>query len=163
MDDILVKTREQSHLIPDLEETFATLRGSGMQLNPAKCTFGVKNEKFLGIMVTEKGIEVNPGKIATVMEMPSPKNVRDVQRLNGKIVALTRFISRSVHRSHPFFQVFRKAQKFGWDNKCEQAFLSLKNHLANLPILSKPEAGENLWVYLSATKNYVSSVLICEE
>ncbi|XP_073014631.1 uncharacterized protein [Primulina eburnea] len=97
------------------------------------------------------------------MDMPSPQSTRDVQKLTGRIVALSRFISRSAHRSYPFFQVLRKAQKFGWDDKCEHAFQDLKKHLANLPILAKPEPGEKLWVYLSATEFAVSSVLIKEE
>ncbi|XP_075489600.1 uncharacterized protein LOC142528436 [Primulina tabacum] len=93
------------------------------------------------------------------MDMPSPQSVRDVQKLTGRIAAL----SRSAHRSYPFFQVLRKAQKFGWDDKCEQTFQDLKKHLAELPILGKPEPGEKLWVYLSATEFAVSSVLVREE
>ncbi|XP_075475638.1 uncharacterized protein LOC142508094 [Primulina tabacum] len=86
------------------------------------------------------------------MDIPSPQSVRDVQKLTGRIATLSRFISRSAHRSYPFFQVLRKAQKFGWDEKCEQAFQDLKKHLAELPILAKPEPGEKLWIYLSATE-----------
>ncbi|XP_075500187.1 uncharacterized protein LOC142538772 [Primulina tabacum] len=119
--------------------------------------------KFLGFMVTDRGIEVNPEKIKAIMDMPSPQFVRDVQKLTERIAALSRFISRSAHRSYPFFQVLRKAQKFGWDDKCEQAFQDLKKHLAELPILAKPEPGEKLWIYLSATEFAVSSVLVREE
>ncbi|XP_075524552.1 uncharacterized protein LOC142556953 [Primulina tabacum] len=111
----------------------------------------------------EVGIEVNPEKIKAIMDMPSPQSVRDVQKLTGRIAFLSRLIARSAHRSYPFFQVLRKAQKFGWDDKCEQAFQDLKKHLADLPILAKPEPGEKLWVYLSATEIAVSSVLIKEE
>ncbi|XP_075492604.1 uncharacterized protein LOC142530670 [Primulina tabacum] len=163
VDDILIKTREVSHFIDDLAETFTTLKQYGIKLNPGKCVFGVRSDKFLGFLVTDRGIEVNPEKIRSIMDMPSPQSVRDVQKLTGRIAALSRFISRSAHRSYPFFRVLRKAQKFGWDNKCEQAFQDLKKHLADLPILAKPEPGEKLWVYLSATEFDVSSVLIKEE
>ncbi|XP_073045532.1 uncharacterized protein [Primulina eburnea] len=163
VDDILIKTREVAHFIDDLIETFATLKQYRIKLNPAKCVFGVKSGKFLGFMVTDRGIEVNPEKIRAIMDMPSPQSVRDVQKLTGKIAALSRFISRSAHRSYPFFQVLRKAQKFGWDDNCEQAFQNLKKHLAELPVLAKPEPGEKLWVYLSATEIAVSSVLVKEE
>ncbi|XP_075498839.1 uncharacterized protein LOC142537168 [Primulina tabacum] len=95
--------------------------------------------------------------------MSSPQSVRDVQKLTGRIAALSRFISRSAHRSYLFFQVLRKAQKFGWDDKCEQAFQDLKKHLAELPIVAKPEPGEKLWIYLSATEFAVSSVPVREE
>ncbi|XP_073033818.1 uncharacterized protein [Primulina eburnea] len=65
--------------------------------------------------------------------------------------------------SYPFFQVLRKAQQFGWDEKCEQAFQDLKIHLADLPVLVKPEPGEKLFVYLFTTEYTVRSVLIKEE
>ncbi|XP_075483605.1 uncharacterized protein LOC142523759 [Primulina tabacum] len=72
VDDILIKTREISFFVADLAETFATLKQYGIKLNPAKCIFGVKSGKFLGFLVTNRGIEVNPEKIKTVLDMPSP-------------------------------------------------------------------------------------------
>ncbi|XP_075486246.1 uncharacterized protein LOC142525845 [Primulina tabacum] len=147
VDDILIKTREVSHFVDDLAETFTTLKQYGIKLNPSKCVFGVRSGKFLGFLVTDRGIEVNPEKIKAIMDMPSPQSVRDVQKLTGRIAALSSFISRSAHRSYPFFQ----------------AFQDLKKHLAELPILAKPEPGEKLWVYLSATEFAVSSVLVREE
>ncbi|XP_073286801.1 uncharacterized protein [Primulina huaijiensis] len=163
VDDILIKTREVSCFIDDLAETFTTLKQYGIKLNPAKCIFGVRSGKFLGFLQTDRGIEVNPEKIKVIMDMTSPQSVRDVQKLTGRIAALSRFISRSAHQSYPFFQVLRKAQKFGWDDNYEQAFQDLKKHLAELPILVKPEPREKLWVYLSATEHAVSFVFIREE
>ncbi|XP_073031274.1 uncharacterized protein [Primulina eburnea] len=163
VDDILIKTGEVAHFIDDVAETFATLKQYRIKLNPAKCVFGVKSRKFLVFMVTDRGIEVNPEKIRAIVDMPSPQSVRDVQKLTGRIAALSRFISRSAHRSYPFFQVLRKAQKFGWDDNCEQAFQDFKKYPAELPVLAKPEPGEKLWVYLSATEIAVSCVLVKEE
>ncbi|XP_073295887.1 uncharacterized protein [Primulina huaijiensis] len=134
-----------------------------IKLNPAKCIFGVKSGKFLRFIVTDRRIEVNHEKVKSVLCMPSPRSVKEVQKLTGRIAFLSRFISRSAHRSYPFFQVLRKAQQFGWDEKCEQAFQDLKIHLAELPVLVKPEPGEKLFVYLSTTEYAVSSILIKEE
>ncbi|XP_073130111.1 uncharacterized protein [Henckelia pumila] len=163
VDDILVNSRTRDHFIPDLEETFGTLQRYGVKLNPAKCVFGVKSGKFLGFVVTERGIEVNREKVKILKEMPSPSSIREVQRLTGRVTALSRFIARSAHRSHPFFQVLRKAQRFGWSEDCERAFQELKEHLEHLPILVKPEPGERLWVYISTIEFVVSTVLIKEE
>ncbi|XP_075504634.1 uncharacterized protein LOC142542074 [Primulina tabacum] len=163
VDDILSKSREGASFISDLEETFATLMHYGIKLNHAKCIFGVKSGKFLGFIVTDRGIEVNQEKVKSVLSMPSPRSVKEVQKLTGRIASLSRFISRSAHQSYPFFQVLRKAQQFGWDEKCEQAFQDLKIHLAGLLVLVKPEPGEKLYVYLSTTEYAVSSVLIKEE
>ncbi|XP_073038000.1 uncharacterized protein [Primulina eburnea] len=110
VDDILGKSREFSDIIFDLKEIFATLMQYGIKLNPAKCIFGVKSGEFLGFMVTDGGIEVNQEKVKSVLDMPSPRSVREVQKLTGRIASHSRFISRSAHRSYPFFQVLRKAQ-----------------------------------------------------
>ncbi|XP_075503970.1 uncharacterized protein LOC142541298 [Primulina tabacum] len=163
VDDILGKSKEVADFIIDLEETFATLMHYGIKLNPAKCIFGVKSGKFLGFIVTDRGIEVNQEKVKSVLCMSSPRSVKEVQKLTGRIASLFRFISRSAHRSYHFFQVLRKAQQFGWDEKCELAFQDLKIHLAELLVLVKPEPGEKLFVYLSTTEYAVSSVLIKEE
>ncbi|XP_073121627.1 uncharacterized protein [Henckelia pumila] len=135
----------------------------GMRLNPAKCTFDIKGGKFLGYIVTERGIEVNPEKVRAIQEMALPKSIRDVQRLRGRIAALSRFISRSVHRSYDFFRVLRKAGKFEWNKQCEKDFAELKDHLADLPILVKPSPRERLCVYLSTTNHVVSLVLVKQE
>lgn len=144
VNDILIKSKESRHLIQDMEETFSTLRKYGMRLTPAKCTFGVKGGKFLGYIVTERGIEVNPEKVQAIQDMTAPRSVREVQRLSGRIAALSRFISRSAHRSYHFFQVLRKARRFEWNEQFDKAFTELKQHLAELSVLAKPKPGKRL-------------------
>ncbi|KAL0440091.1 UNVERIFIED_CONTAM: Retrovirus-related Pol polyprotein from transposon.6 [Sesamum latifolium] len=163
IDDMLVKSRQIDQHLIDLAETFNTLRKYRMKLNPAKCAFGVRSGKFLGYLVTEKGIEVNPEKIRAIQEMKPPANINEVQRLAGCIAALSRFISRSAEWSLPFFKALRKTKDFVWDEECQQAFLDLKEDLARLPLLTKPVPGETLYLYLAAGPQAVSSVLIKEE
>lgn len=93
MSDILVKSRLDADLVPDLEETFTTLRQYNIKLNLKKCVFGVSSEKFLGYIVTEKGIETNLEKVQALCDMLSPGTLNEVQRLVGRIMALSRFIS----------------------------------------------------------------------
>ncbi|XP_073137842.1 uncharacterized protein [Henckelia pumila] len=149
VDDILVKSQDDEGLITDLRETFATLRSYEIKLNPEKCVFGVRGGKFLGYMVTERGIEANPEKVQVIRSMSHSRNLQEVQRLAGRIAALSRFISRSAHRSLPFFRVLRRAKKFEWDVECGKAFEDLKNYLAELSVLSKAVPGEPLYIYLS--------------
>ena len=66
-----------------------------MKLNPAKCAFGVSAEKFLGFIVNNRGIEANPDNIKDLLNMPPPSNIKEVQRLTGRIVALSRFVSKA--------------------------------------------------------------------
>ena len=79
-----------------------------MKLNPAKCAFGVSAEKFLGFIVNHWGIEANPDKIKAVLDMPSRSGIKKVQRLTGRIAALSRFVSRASDKCQPFFQVPKK-------------------------------------------------------
>ena len=74
-----------------------------MKLNPNKYAFGVTVGKFLGFMVSQRGIEVNPEKIRIIMELKPPRTVKEVQSLNGKIIALNRFVSRATDRCLPLF------------------------------------------------------------
>ena len=79
VDDMLVKSLDKKKHLDDLQETFDTLRRYNMKLNPSKCAFGVSLGKFLGFMVSQKGIKVNPNKIQAILNMEPPKNVKEVQ------------------------------------------------------------------------------------
>ncbi|KAL0440520.1 UNVERIFIED_CONTAM: hypothetical protein Slati_2535000 [Sesamum latifolium] len=102
--DVLVKSKEARNHITDLEETFSVLRKYRLKFNPGKCAFGVRGGRFLGFMVTQRGIEANPLKIKAILDMKAPTNIHEVQRLIGRIDALSRFISRAEEKSLPFFK-----------------------------------------------------------
>ena len=95
----------------DLRETFDTFRSYNIKLNPRKCAFRVTVGKFLGFMVSQRGIKANPDKIRAIMEMVPPRNVKEVQSLNGKIAALNRFVSRATNKCLPFFRTLKKSFK----------------------------------------------------
>ena len=76
-----MKSLDEKKHLEDLQETFDTLRRYNMKLNPSKCTFELSSGKFLGFMVSQRGIEVNPDKIQAIMNMEPPKNVKEVQSL----------------------------------------------------------------------------------
>ena len=81
IDDMLVKSLEVEDHISHLQQAFSTLRKYNMKLNPAKCSFGVSSGKFLGYIVTHRGIEANPEQIRAIHSIPSPNNVKEVQKL----------------------------------------------------------------------------------
>ncbi|GFS40591.1 hypothetical protein Acr_00g0069450 [Actinidia rufa] len=99
IDDMLVKSLRSSDHIAHLEEAFSILRHHRMMLNPSKCIFGVSSGKFLGFLVTKRGIEVNPDQIQALIAMNSPRNVREVQQLTRRVAALNRFVSKSTNKS----------------------------------------------------------------
>ena len=158
IDDMLVKSTTAGLHIDHLSEAFQILRNYNMKLNPAKCAFGVSAGKFLGFIVNHRGIEANPDKIKAVLDMPSPSRIKEVQRLTGRVAALSRFISRASDKCQPFFQVLKKA--FQWDEKCEEAFATLKAYLSSPPVLVSPVEGELLTLYLAVSNFSTSAVLV---
>ncbi|XP_025669810.1 uncharacterized protein [Arachis hypogaea] len=162
VDDMVAKTPMQGSHCDDLVEIFRQLRAYNMRLNPDKCAFGVQGGKFLGFMLTSRGIEANPEKCRAVLNMTSPKTVKEVQQLAGRIAALSRFLPAVANRFYHFFQTFSKGRKFNWTDECENAFTELKQHLTSPPILQRPETGNPLYLYLSVSNHAISSVLVTE-
>ena len=83
VDDMLVKSLDVGRHLDDLQETFNTLRWYNMKLNPSKCAFGVALGKFLGFMVSHKGIEANPEKIKSILDMKPSQNIKEIQSFTG--------------------------------------------------------------------------------
>ena len=162
VDDIVIKSRFAAAHAKDLQETFHNLREGGIKLNPEKCAFGVKAGKLLGFLVSERGIEANPEKIRAIQDMKPPQSARDVQKLTGRLAALSRFLSRSAERALPFFKTLRGAEPFRWTDSCQKAFEELKQYLTQLPSLTSPEQGAELLLYIAASPAAVSAVLVQE-
>ena len=160
VDDMLVKSLRAPDHVKDLQETFAVIREHRMRLNPEKCAFGVSAGKFLGFIVNQRGIEANPTKIAAIQDMNPPTNIKELQCLTGRIVALNRFVSKSAERCLPFFKALRKTKEFRWDEECQASFEQLKKYLSSPPLLTRPSLGETLFVYLSISRGAVSLSLI---
>ena len=114
IDDIIVKTPLGGDHSADLGSVFERLRAHDMRLNPSKCTFGVRVGKFLGFMLTQRGIEVNPEKCQAVLQMRSPCTIKEVQQLTGRVTALSRFMTRSAHRTLPLYNLLKKGKDFEW-------------------------------------------------
>nr|KYP76554.1 Retrovirus-related Pol polyprotein from transposon 412 [Cajanus cajan] len=133
-----------------------------MRLNPEKCVFGVQGGKFLGFMITSRGIEANPEKCKAIIQMQSPQTVKDVQRLAGRLVSLSLFIPRLADKARPIFTLLRKPKNFEWTDQCEEAFISFKTFLKTPPILQKPDHQADLLLYLAVAESAISAVIVQE-
>ena len=131
-----------------------------MKLNPTKCASGVSAGKFLGFIVNNWGIEANSDKIKVMLDMQPPSNAKEIQRLAGRIAALSRFVSRSSDKCQSFFQVLKKA--FHWDAQCEEEFSALKIYLSSPPILVSPSEGKILTLYLAVSDFSTSAAVVRE-
>ena len=94
--------------------------------------------------------------------MQSPRTIKDLQQLNGRLVALSRFLARTGDRCLPFFKDLKNPRNFQWTSECEEAFKQIKRHLASLPCLASVSPSEKLGLYLAASPHAVSSILIKE-
>ena len=101
VDDMVVKSPSHHQHAKDLEAVFSTLRQYNLRLNPDKCVFGVHRGKFLSFMLTQRGIEVNPEKCRVIIEMRSPTTVKEVQRLIGRLTAVSRFLPNYLNKHNP--------------------------------------------------------------
>ncbi|KAK0592167.1 hypothetical protein LWI29_014403 [Acer saccharum] len=95
IDDMLVKSLFAQQHIDHIRQSFDVLDQYGMKLNPTKCTFCVSSGKFLGYLVIQRGIEANPDQIQSIEGIKSPRCIKDVQKLTGRVAALNIFISKS--------------------------------------------------------------------
>ncbi|GKE53112.1 reverse transcriptase domain-containing protein, partial [Tanacetum coccineum] len=143
VDDMVIKSKTEQDIIKDIEQTFSTLRRINMKLNLKKCSFGMEEGKFLGYIVTSEEIRANPEKAKAIMDMPSPKTLKQMQSLSGKLAALNCFLSK-------------------WTEAAEAAFLEMKKLVSKLPTLTTPKKGETLMMYLAATNKAVSVMLLTE-
>ena len=158
---MLVKSLQEDDHLSDLQETFDTLRSYNMKLNPSKCTFGVTTGKFLGFVVSQRDIEVNPNKIRTIMEMTPSTSIKEVQSLNGKVAALNRFVLKATNKCLPFFRTMKKS--FERTTECWQVFEDLKAYLSSPPLLSPSKPGEELFLYLVVSLTVVRAALVREK
>ena len=122
IDDMVVKSKLVFEHVGDLTSIFEILKEHKLRLNASKCSFGVGSEKFLGYVVTHRGIKVNQDQIKAINNLQPPRNPKEVQKLTGMMAALNQFISRSADRCRPFFLLLYKWKEFEWFDECVMAF-----------------------------------------
>ncbi|XP_020206425.1 uncharacterized protein LOC109791529 [Cajanus cajan] len=132
VDDMVVKTASATDHATDLAEVFAQIRKHNMRLNPEKCVFS------------------------------SPQIVKQVQRLAGRLVSLSRFIPKITERAEPIFTLLKKPNNFLWTNQCEEAFQSFREFLATPPVLQRPDHNTDLLLYMAVAENAISAVIVQE-
>ena len=115
VDDLVVKTKERENHPHDLRKVFEKLSMHHLKMNPLKCAFGITSGKFLGFIVREDGIENDPNKVKVIIQMPPPRNLRELWGLQGRLAYIRRFISNLSGRCQPFTRLLKKDIPFIWD------------------------------------------------
>jgi hypothetical protein len=151
VDDIVVKTRKADDLVSDLRIVFGCLWANGVKLNPEKCVFGVPRGMLLGYIVSQRGIEANPEKVASLERMGPIRDLKGVQKVLGCLAALSRFISLLGEKGLPLYRLLKKHEQFSWTVEAQEALAKMKATLAHAPILTPPQDNEPLYLYVAAT------------
>jgi hypothetical protein len=162
VDDIVIKTRKADDLVGDLGIAFGCLRANGVKLNPEKCVFGVPRGMLLGYIVSQRGIEANPEKVTALERMGPIRDLKGVQKVLGCLAALSRFISRLGEKGLPLYRLLKKHERFFWTAEAQEALNKLKASLTHAPVLTPPQDGEPLQLYVAATTQVVSAVFMVE-
>jgi hypothetical protein len=162
VDDIIVKIKSCVSLLDNLALVFNRLHSVCTKLNPNKCVFRVTVGKLLGFLVSHRGIKTNLEKIKTIKAMWPLTRIKDVQKLTGCLAVLSWFISRLAEQALLFFKLLHKSGPFAWTEEVEEAFQELKRYLTSPQIMVAPEPSETLLLYIAATTDAVSMVLVTE-
>jgi len=160
VDDMVAKSPSHHQHAQDISAVFSAIRQYNLYLNPDKCVFGIDRGKFLGFMLAQRGIEANPEKCEAIIEMRSPTNIKEVQRLIGRLTAISRFLPKLAEQTQPIIQLLKKSARFTWIDNCEQIFQKLKTTLTSPPILHKLDTHQPLLVYITTTDHTVSVALV---
>lgn len=130
-------------------------RTYNMKFNKEKCTFGVRADKFLGFYLTKRGIKANPDKCETVICINSPTSKKEVQKLNGMLSVLNRFILRSSQNTLLFYMLLRKKADLGWTLGCTETFKTLKKTLLMTPLLTA--TSQETFVLICSSRGRISA------
>jgi hypothetical protein len=160
VDDMVVKTRKADDLVNDLHIVFDHLRANRVKLNPEKCVFGVSRGMLLGYIVSQRGIKTNPEKVAALDRMGPIRDLKGVQKVLGCLAMPSRFISRLGEKGLPLYRLLKKHERFSWIVEAQEALDKLKVTLVHTPILTLPQGGDPLYLYVPATTYVVSAVIV---
>lgn len=147
IDDMIVKSKQTQDYISPLWQTFVVLRKYNMKLNPAKCSFGVTFGKFLGNMVTKRGMKPDLNQIKALKNLQSPRSVKEVQKLTRRL---------AVSANQVRIQIIWKSstRNFEWKEECERSFNDIKEYLSKPPLLAKLSRGKDVVILGGLAKRF---------
>ena len=151
VDDMIVKSRDRADHLAALQRFFERIRQFRLRLNLKKCTFEVTSGKLLGHIVSERGIEVDPEKIMAILDMPAPRDEKEIRGFLGRLQHISHFIARLTYICEPIFRLLRKNQPTVWNNDCQCAFEEIKECLLSPQVLVPPIPGRPLLLYFSVS------------
>jgi hypothetical protein len=162
IDDILVFSRNEEEHEEHLRLVLQKLREHQLYVKFSKCDFWLKEVSFLGHIITDGGIAVDPSKVQDVLNWNSPKNVPEMRTFLGLAGYYRRFIEGFSKIVKPLTFLLEKGKEFKWDDKCQACFEELKKKLTTAPVLIMPDIHKGFDVYCDASRQGLGCVLMQE-
>nr|GFB55966.1 putative reverse transcriptase domain-containing protein [Tanacetum cinerariifolium] len=163
IDDILIYSRDKKEHEEHLKAILELLKKEELYTKFSKCKFWIPKVQFLGHVIDNQVIHVDPTKIESVKDWASPKSPTDIRKFLGLVRYYQRFIERFLKVAKPMTKLTQKKVKFKWGDKQEAAFQLLKQKLCSAPILALPEGSEDFIVYYDASNKGLGAVLMQRE
>ena len=137
LDDVIIFSETQEEHTKQVRKVLTKLRGAQLQADIKKSEFNVRKTKFLGLIISQDGIEMDPDKVKTILEWEQPQNLTDVQSFVGFCNFFRRFIKDFSDIAKPLTKLSKKEEKsrFHWTNDCQEAFKEIKSRVASKPVL----------------------------
>ena len=163
LDDVILWSSTVDQMVERLEITFRHLSDTGLKLNLSKCTFAKAQVKFLGHIVSRRGVEPDPKNVEAIQIMEPPRKVKGVRRFVGMCNFYRKHIPRFALLAKPLTHLTRKGVPFHWTEECEEAFRTLKERLTSAPILVRADLSKEFELHTDSSKLYIAGALMQRE
>uniref|UniRef100_A0A2N9ER07 RNA-directed DNA polymerase n=1 Tax=Fagus sylvatica TaxID=28930 RepID=A0A2N9ER07_FAGSY len=163
VDDIVVKSKKREDHLTILRRVFERCRLYKLRMNPLKCAFGVAAGKFLGFLVHQRGIDVDPTRASAIASMKPPTTHKELKSFLGKLSYIRRFIPGLAAVTSSFAPLLKKGVPFRWSLECQQAFERVQDIMAKLPTVCAPIFGKPLRLYLASNDQAIGALIAQED
>eukprot|EP00253_Pinus_taeda_P015200 PITA_15200 len=150
---------DQEHL-KHLRQIFMTCRKYGISLNPKKSLFALEEGKILGHIISKYGIRIDPERIQAILQIPYPRNIKELRAFLGKINFLRRFIPNLAELIRLLSNMLKNNAKVKWSLETKQAFESIKTAPTQMPVLTSPQFDKDFIIFSFASDHTIAAVLL---
>ena len=163
VDDVIIYSRTFEEHLSHIEQVLIRMKEANLKFSPMKCQFAVEQVKFLGHILTERGIEPNDDKLEVVKSYPTPKTVKQVRGFLGVTGYYRRFVEKYAEKARPLYYLTKKNVPFEWTEECEKSFQTLKEALLSDKILAYPDFSKKFILATDASNTGVGACLSQEQ
>jgi hypothetical protein len=162
VDDIVVKSKTREDHFGILKKVFGICRLYKLKMNPFKCAFRVSAGKFLGFLVHQRGIDVDPARASAIATMKPPTTHKELKSFLGKLSYIRRFIPSLAAVTSAFAPLLKKGAPFHWSIECQEAFEKVQDIMTNLLTVCAPILGKPLRLYLASNSQAIGALIAQE-